>query len=161
MLKCWIYCGELPAAHHALPLVTHTNQLRSNHQAMLMAISQSPRRGFNPQWKQKRENFFSGLKWLLFSLPESDWKLLGVMDHPQVDYCIYWFLPAQKTLTHSYLGHKHNLHWEYPKTVRRYSNYSFWVNVTKMKLMILTCHLLIGHTFREKCIFTDYIMKEF
>ncbi len=29
------------------------------------------------------------------------------------------------------------------------------VSVAKMKMMILTRHLLIRHAFREKCIFTD------
>ncbi len=34
----------------------------------------------------------------------------------------------------------------------------FWVSVTKMKLMILAPHLIIGRAFRYKCIL-DCIMK--
>ncbi len=32
----------------------------------------------------------------------------------------------------------------------------FFEYVSKMKLLILTRHLLIRHAFRDKCIFTDY-----
>lgn len=65
--------------HYISHLVTHTNQLRSNHQAQLMALNQSiiiqsPREGFKPHWKQKG-GFFSRLKantCAFVSLPESD-----------------------------------------------------------------------------------------